>query len=235
MNFTTPKKSTLGFFVLPHTPLIKYYHVTPFVSYFVSQISPSEAKMYLHMHRWSPSEVIKLLPPQSPAQSSAPLSPTLVNFIPSHQQQLYPSPSSSSSTTSTPHKTPSTGGQQDRHYTITTPSPLTSCPSIMTNADLVTSTSISSQQTASTPSSTFRSPSSQSPSSGHSIVPSRQRSLGGKLHPLVAGETFLFCDVCAVTQASADFSHLACRHLFCKGCWELHFECQILQGLSTSE
>ena len=54
------------------------------------------------------------------------------------------------------------------------------------------------------------------------------------LHPLQTTETFLFCEVCAVTQASADFSHLACRHLFCKGCWENHFGHQILQGLSTS-
>ena len=44
-----------------------------------------------------------------------------------------------------------------------------------------------------------------------------------------------FCDVCAVSQPSIDFSNLPCRHLFCKGCWEMHFECQILQGISTSK
>ena len=44
-----------------------------------------------------------------------------------------------------------------------------------------------------------------------------------------------FCDVCAVSQPSIDFSHLPCRHPFCKGCWDMHFECQILQGVSTSK
>ena len=53
---------------------------------------------------------------------------------------------------------------------------------------------------------------------------------------LQVAETFLFCDVCAVTQASSDFSHLRqCKHLFCKGCWEHHFEHSIHQGLSTSK
>jgi ariadne-2 len=46
---------------------------------------------------------------------------------------------------------------------------------------------------------------------------------------------FTFCDVCAVNQPTVDFSHLSCRHPFCKGCWEMHFECQIMQGISTSK
>ena len=44
-----------------------------------------------------------------------------------------------------------------------------------------------------------------------------------------------FCDVCAVNQPTPDFSYLGCRHPFCKGCWEMHFECQIMQGISTSK
>jgi hypothetical protein len=107
-------------------------------------------------------------------------------------------------------------------------SPLTTSQSITINTD-ATSGSSSSQTSLK---------SSYNPSSTtttQSYASSRQRTSDGKLHPLVASETFLFCDVCAVTQASTEFSHLACRHLFCKGCWELHFECQIMQGLSTSK
>jgi len=51
---------------------------------------------------------------------------------------------------------------------------------------------------------------------------------------LSGANTFVFCEVCAVSQAVSSFSYLSCRHHFCKGCWELHFECQILQGISTS-
>ena len=52
---------------------------------------------------------------------------------------------------------------------------------------------------------------------------------------LSGANTFVFCEVCAVSQAVSSFSYLSCRHHFCKGCWELHFECQILQGISTSK
>jgi len=51
---------------------------------------------------------------------------------------------------------------------------------------------------------------------------------------LSGANTFVFCEVCAVNQAVSSFSFLSCLHHFCKGCWELHFECQILQGISTS-
>ena len=51
---------------------------------------------------------------------------------------------------------------------------------------------------------------------------------------LSGANTFVLCDVCVVPQHPSAFSYLSCRHYFCKGCWELHFECQILQGISTS-
>ena len=43
------------------------------------------------------------------------------------------------------------------------------------------------------------------------------------------------CDVCATVQPSKNFSELLCGHSYCQSCWELHFEYQILQGLSTSK
>ena len=52
---------------------------------------------------------------------------------------------------------------------------------------------------------------------------------------LSGANTFVLCDVCVVSQHPSAFSFLSCRHYFCKGCWELHFECQILQGISTSK
>jgi len=42
------------------------------------------------------------------------------------------------------------------------------------------------------------------------------------------------CDVCATMQPSKNFSELLCGHSYCQSCWELHFEYQILQGLSTN-
>jgi len=42
------------------------------------------------------------------------------------------------------------------------------------------------------------------------------------------------CDVCATVQPSKNFSELLCGHSYCQSCWELHFEYQILQGLSTN-
>ena len=43
------------------------------------------------------------------------------------------------------------------------------------------------------------------------------------------------CEVCATLQPSKNFSELLCGHSYCQSCWELHFEYQILQGLSTSK
>ena len=180
--------------------------------------------MYLHLKRWSSSEVIQILPSQSPTT----LPSTLVNSIASHLKTY---PHSSLSVVTPEHKILASSNAQERQNSATT-SPLATSQSITTNTD-VSIGSLSSQTTATS----FKSPSpnSLSTSSTQGVISNRQCTTDGKLHPLVAGETFLFCDVCAVTQASADFSHLACRHLFCKGCWELHFECQILQGLSTSK
>jgi len=42
------------------------------------------------------------------------------------------------------------------------------------------------------------------------------------------------CEVCATLQPSKSFSELLCGHSYCQSCWELHFEYQILQGLSTN-
>ncbi len=44
-----------------------------------------------------------------------------------------------------------------------------------------------------------------------------------------------YCEVCATQQPAGQFSSLACAHRYCRSCWELHFEYQILQGISNSE
>ncbi|XP_046983563.1 potential E3 ubiquitin-protein ligase ariadne-2 isoform X1 [Schistocerca americana] len=41
------------------------------------------------------------------------------------------------------------------------------------------------------------------------------------------------CPVCLLTQPHDKFSALSCGHKFCKDCWSVHFEVQILQGVST--
>ncbi|KAJ9593833.1 hypothetical protein L9F63_027523 [Diploptera punctata] len=43
----------------------------------------------------------------------------------------------------------------------------------------------------------------------------------------------ILCPVCVASQASDKFSNLACGHLFCRECWSMHFEVQIIQGIST--
>ena len=48
---------------------------------------------------------------------------------------------------------------------------------------------------------------------------------------LAAGEDAVVCDVCAT--AKNNFSHLQCGHAYCASCWELHFEYQIMQGISS--
>lgn len=181
------------------------------------KISPSEAKMYLHLNRWSSSDIQQIMPSQSPR-----ISPSMVASVPTHLQTL----SQSSSLTSPQHKSLVTSSQE-RQMSASN-SPTATSQLIPSSRDVVIG-SLASQ--------TSHKSAIQSPSvaiATHSPVSSRQRSIDKKVHPLVASETFLFCDVCAVTQASVEFSHLVCRHLFCKGCWELHFEYQILQGLSTS-
>ena len=169
--------------------------------------------MYLHLKRWSSADVIQLLPSQSPTLSTSSIIPSKST----HQQTF------SQTTLSVNQPKGGLGILQERQ---TTSSSLSS-QSIGVSSN---PTTCSSSQ-ASVKSLTHHSTASTS----QSYASSRQCTKDGKVHPLVASETFLFCDVCAVTQASTEFSHLACQHLFCKGCWELHFECQILQGLSTSK
>ncbi|XP_058798758.1 potential E3 ubiquitin-protein ligase ariadne-2-like isoform X2 [Phymastichus coffea] len=41
------------------------------------------------------------------------------------------------------------------------------------------------------------------------------------------------CLVCYSSLSIEQFSTLNCGHLFCKNCWCIHFETQILQGIST--
>ena len=174
--------------------------------------------MYLHLNRWSSSDIQQIMPSQSPR-----ISPSMVASVPTHLQTL----SQSSSLTSPQHKSLVTSSQE-RQLSASN-SPTATSQLIPSSRDVVIG-SLASQ--------TSHKSAIQSPSvaiATHSPVSSRQRSIDKKVHPLVASETFLFCDVCAVTQASVEFSHLVCRHLFCKGCWELHFEYQILQGLSTSK
>ena len=170
--------------------------------------------MYLHLKQWSSSEVIELLPSQSPQLSTS----SLVTSKPTHQQTF-------SQTTYSPNQQKGSVGITPERQTSATSTSLTS-HSMVTSSDTIIG---SSSKT------TVKSLLQNSPTTSQTYVSSRQCTKDGKIHPLVASETFLFCDVCAVTQASTEFSHLACRHLFCKGCWELHFECQILQGLSTSK
>ena len=51
-----------------------------------------------------------------------------------------------------------------------------------------------------------------------------------------SSSSLLYCDVCATQWPSTDsFSQLKCGHRFCRGCWELHFETQILQGVTTGK
>lgn len=37
------------------------------------------------------------------------------------------------------------------------------------------------------------------------------------------------CPVCTITHASEKFYSLPCNHLFCRDCWVMHFEVQIMQ------
>jgi len=156
----------------------------------VAKVSPSEAKLLLHLNGWVTSEAIKNLPASSALATN--------NQLPSTSAAALASATAAS------------------HSSSSSLSPSSSA----------TTSSSSPPASSSSPSSTS--------AGGNSGAVSKPPARPPGLHPLQATETFLFCDVCAVTQASADFSHLSCRHLFCKGCWENHFGHQILQGLSTS-
>lgn len=41
------------------------------------------------------------------------------------------------------------------------------------------------------------------------------------------------CTVCITVYTADKFSTLTCGHAFCKDCWCMHFEVQIMQGIST--
>lgn len=54
------------------------------------------------------------------------------------------------------------------------------------------------------------------------------------LSPTSSNST-IFCGVCASNLLDSDFAiPKGCRHKFCKGCWQLHFEIQVKQGVSTT-
>lgn len=42
------------------------------------------------------------------------------------------------------------------------------------------------------------------------------------------------CSVCVSIMPAEKFATLTCGHSFCKDCWCMHFEVQIMQGISTS-
>lgn len=47
------------------------------------------------------------------------------------------------------------------------------------------------------------------------------------------GYRITHCPICLQSFPYEDFQHLTCSHVFCKECWSMHFEVQILQGMST--
>jgi len=54
------------------------------------------------------------------------------------------------------------------------------------------------------------------------------------MSPPSSFSTAVYCGVCASNLLESDFaSPKGCRHKFCKGCWQMHFEIQINQGVST--
>lgn len=42
------------------------------------------------------------------------------------------------------------------------------------------------------------------------------------------------CPVCLSGMTADNAAHLCCGHNFCKDCWSMHFEIQIMQGISTN-
>lgn len=74
-----------------------------------------------------------------------------------------------------------------------------------------------------------------SPSTSHLATNSRSSSINVVNDTLFSSSSGShLCEVCATLQPSKNFSKLLCGHSYCKSCWELHFEYQILQGLSTN-
>ncbi|KAF0296934.1 putative E3 ubiquitin-protein ligase ariadne-2 [Amphibalanus amphitrite] len=50
--------------------------------------------------------------------------------------------------------------------------------------------------------------------------------------PAAAAQPPAECPVCACAQPPNEYRALACRHHFCQSCWRMHFETQIMQGIS---
>jgi ariadne-2 len=61
------------------------------------------------------------------------------------------------------------------------------------------------------------------------LVSSRIKSGNGKK----VTQATLLCPVCIQTLPFEKFQNLSCAHSFCKGCWSMHFEIQVAQGIST--
>jgi hypothetical protein len=43
------------------------------------------------------------------------------------------------------------------------------------------------------------------------------------------------CNVCFQSAPGETFSCLTCGHVFCKNCWDLYFQIQIKQGITTGK
>ena len=72
------------------------------------------------------------------------------------------------------------------------------------------------------------------PRSASSSAHGSQSSLSSK-DSLEEDESQTHCLVCVTVSSSEVFSSLACGHKFCKDCWTMHFEVQIIQGISTGK
>ncbi|XP_045585524.1 potential E3 ubiquitin-protein ligase ariadne-2 [Procambarus clarkii] len=59
------------------------------------------------------------------------------------------------------------------------------------------------------------------------VTPPQQLTVGQQ------GEGEITCPVCLAPMSPDYTSHLSCGHTFCRDCWSMHFEVQIMQGMST--
>ena len=49
---------------------------------------------------------------------------------------------------------------------------------------------------------------------------------------LIVGNSQM-CKVCASEHSRENFHALNCGHMFCQSCWDMHFQVQIMEGLTT--
>lgn len=61
------------------------------------------------------------------------------------------------------------------------------------------------------------------------VTPPQQLTVGQQ------GEGEITCPVCLAPMSPDYTSHLSCGHTFCRDCWSMHFEVQIMQGMSTGK